>query len=154
MLTDDDVDVTDSMDRYRECVRHLWNTSLKPSTSEECSWDAVDQFEALAARIFELMVPPRRTGAWVYRVSPVVRTRIMINRGRETPYWDDPLVSVEPGDLELRLVGVFDWDPLARREYGLYRTEIVGSTRYPSVVNKAALVPVGSAVKVFARREA
>src|SRR5262249_1080570 len=128
-------DVTALMDGYRECVRHLWNMHFWKDAEPQQDWDLAEGFNAVAARLFQLLVLRPLGGAetevrpddWAQReplsflhvyVDP--RSEIMVNRGLDTGYWDDPLRVIEKGELDLRFLQFFDWWLLGFREFGLY----------------------------------
>jgi hypothetical protein len=73
----------------------------------------------------------------------------MVNRGKGTGYWDDPLRSVDKGEIDLRFVQFFDWSELGFREFQFYRGRIVGSEKHPHLVGRDALIPVATGVRVF-----
>lgn len=157
-------DVTALMNKYRECVRHLWNTQFWQPASQDQDWDERDAFEDIATALFREMVLAR-LGRDDVEVKPeywspqeplpflhVVtdpESEILVNRGKSGPYWDAPLRHVVKGELELRFIHYFDWGVLEFRDYAFYLTRIVGSEEHPEVVGRDALVPVVSAVKVY-----
>jgi hypothetical protein len=156
-------DVTPLMNDYRECVRHLWNTHFRSQADANLDWDMADQFNAIAAQLFEALVLTRvgsaglhvQPDSWLPRavldVLHVVvehRSEIMVNRDRDGGYWDHPVTTVEAGELDLRFLQYFDWDVLGTRDLAYYRVRIVSSLKYPELVGKDALVPVGPSVKV------
>ena len=158
------MDVTAVLDSYRECVRHLWNTYFWREAEARNDWDLSDEFETVAKRLFRVLVLKPLQGAdaesvregsatqepWTFlRVEVEQRSPIMINRGVNTGYWDDPLVIVSHGELDLHFVDFFDWTSLGFRDFGLYRVRIAGSKAHPSLLGRDALVPVGPGVKVF-----
>ncbi len=162
-------DVTDVVNAYRECVRHLWNTHFWKDAEPGQNWDLRDGFDEVAAQLFRLLVlrklgreeievPPdywaEREPLPFLRVEVDTRAEIMVNRGLATGYWDDPLRVVEKGELDLRFLQFFDWWLLGFREFSFYRVRIVGSGKHPHLVGKDALLPVGASVRVLHERAA
>jgi hypothetical protein len=126
-------DVTDILQSYRECVRHLWNANylnLLPNTQDQ--WGLRDNFDDACSILFgalvvdriglssahdaaHLLSPNRRPSppplAWL-RVVPLAdcRAPILINRDitADSGYWDHPVKRVSSQDVELRLVHWFD----------------------------------------------
>jgi hypothetical protein len=153
------MDITALMNQYRECVRHVWNGWFYQSVSSREDWDLRDRFERIRLALFEALVVCHVApvaGSTMDRVDSMVpmaaiairingRSSIMVNRGVSTGYWDDPLDSVVADDVDLRLIGLFDWSELGFRECSLYRVRIVASARFPSVVGRDALVPASDA---------
>ena len=162
-------DVTAQLDIYRECVRHLWNTYFWRDAEPSLDWDLQNAFDDVAALLFRTLVLQKighdsnvRPDYWADREPmPFLRlevanghTTIMVNRGIGTGYWDDPVSIVATGELDLRFIQFFDWSLLGFREFELYRARIVGSEKYPHLVGRDALLPVGTSVKVYELRVA
>jgi hypothetical protein len=156
-------DVTPLMDDYREAVRHLWNTHFRRLAEADQDWDLRDAFDEIAARLFGALVLRQLDEdedavlpAYVAPEKPIPflrlevdpRSSIMVARANARGYWDDPLTTVEKGDLRLCFIQFFDWSVLGFREFGLYHARILKSDRYPHVVGRDALVPVGATVRV------
>lgn len=119
-------DVTDILQSYRDCVRHLWNANflnLLPTTRDR--WALRDQFDDACSILFGALVvdriglssaadaahilsPNRRPSAsplaWL-RVVPLVDcgAPIMINRDAtaDNGHWDHPVTRVLPQEVEL-----------------------------------------------------
>jgi hypothetical protein len=157
-------DVTVVMDRYRECVRHVWNAYFAAEAREDADWDAIDDFNAAAGYLFRALVL-RELGHEAGEADSLVETRqepllflrvvvdpiaeIHINRELTSGYWDYPLTRVAKDDLELAFLGYFDWAVVDHRDFAYYRVRIVGSAKYPDVVGKDALVPIGPHIRVL-----
>jgi hypothetical protein len=162
-------DVTPLMNAYRDCVRHLWNTYFQRDAESEQDWDLRDEFNAVAAQLFRALIlwkvqreetevqpdeqEPRAPLGFLHVVVEP-RSEIMINRQTASGYWDYPMTVVEREDLDLRFLQYFDWDVLGFRDFAYYRVRIVGSTKYPQVVGKDALVPAGRHVNVYCEASA
>lgn len=162
-------DITHLMDTYRECVRHLWNTYFQREAELRQDWDLRDQFCDASLLLFRALVlrGVGREDAGVLpdyhgdqqplmcvqlHVEP--RSEIMVNRSGAGGYWDDPVKLVEAGECDLRFIRFFDWSDLSFRDFAFYRVRIVGSSRYPHLVGRDALLPVTTSVKVFCERGA
>ncbi len=157
-------DITATIDRYRETVRHLWNAALWSDSDLPKDWDLSEEFEEIAASLFDVLVlwriGLRNVTSRAVDVGPVeplpflrieltTDSRVMVNRGDRTGYWDDPLTTAGRGELDLRFIGLFNWSPLDFRDYDLYRARIVGSRKYPHLVGRDVLLPIGTAVRVL-----
>jgi hypothetical protein len=148
-------DVTESMLRFRECARHLWNASLRTS-----DWDDHDDFNAVCALLFRSIVlrpigaadaladpavftVPRSNPSRFLRVVPAVDSGVPILINRTSPasgYWDDPVKSVKPGDVDLRFSWVWDWDEIGHRELEYLEVLVEASPTHPQVAGRYALV--------------
>jgi hypothetical protein len=157
-------DVTERMNGYRECVRHLWNTHLRANAESSQDWDLRDEFNEVTARLFRMLVlRPLGREEWEFlpdhwakrqpfpflHVAVEPTSEILVNRELESGYWDHPLKVVDSRDLELRFLQYFDWWDLGVKDLAFYRVRIVGSTKYASLIGKDALLPVGGNVKVL-----
>jgi hypothetical protein len=157
-------EVTDRMHSYRECVRHVWNTHFRMEGERQPDWDLRDQFCDAALILFQALVLrgldiADSTLLADYRgdqeplmflrleVEPV--STILVNRTGAGAYWDDPVTRIERGDCDLRFIQFFDWSDLDFRDFAFYRVRVVGSSRYPHLVGRDALLPVTSSVKVI-----
>jgi hypothetical protein len=88
------------------------------------------------------------------RLEVAAASTILVNRTGAGTYWDDPMTRIEAGDCELRFIQFFDWSDLDFRDFAFHRARIVGSSRYPHLVGRDALLPVSSSVKVLYERAA
>lgn len=84
------------------------------------------------------------------RVVPSIAhgTPIMIENPREgdaTGYWDHPIGTVRPEDVELKYLEFFDWDRLGTREYRDYMVEILRFAGHPELERRRALLEVAHA---------
>ena len=159
------LDVTPTMDAYREAVRHLWNVHLRAAAEPVKNWDIRDDFNEIAALLFRLIVlRPLGREDWEFppdhwdtrgpfpflRVTVTLTSEILINRELRSGYWDFPLRAVNRGELDLHFIQYFDWWDLGQRDLAFYRVRVMGSRNHPAVVGKDALVPVSSSVAVLA----
>ena len=115
-------DITPIIEAFRETARHVWNSALK----ENATWDDRDDFDDLCAVLFRAMIvrpvgmpnvaipPGRERHPWALPFLVVVPriehgTQIRINRTPPSSgYWDDPVSSVVPNEIDLRFVRFFD----------------------------------------------
>jgi hypothetical protein len=156
------------MHTYRECVRHIWNTQFM-GNEQRPDWDVRDQFCDAALILFQALVfrgldvddsqlradyRGDQTPLMFLRLEVAVASTIMVNRTGAGTYWDDPVTRIEAGDCELRFIQFFDWSDLDFRDFAFYRARITGSSRYPHLVGRDALLPVSSTVKVLYERAA
>ena len=156
------MDVTGLMNAYRECVRHLWNAYFAAEARAETDWDAVEDFYAAAGYLFRALVlrkigrdgsdvdveECRREPLSFLHVALDPNGEVLINREQSSGYWDYPLTNVQKGDLKLAFLGFFDWSVADHRDFAYYRVRIVGSSKYPGVIGKDALVPIAPHVRV------
>lgn len=158
------VDITQLMNRYRECVRHLWNEYFWTDAETDKDWDLGDEYDQVAVELFSSLVL-RKIGRddvnlALYRVVPRnpllflrvevdSRSQVMINREIDSGYWDHPLNFVEKDELDLRFISFFDWDDLGFRNFELYLARIHASDKHPELVGRNALLPAGQGIKVL-----
>jgi hypothetical protein len=162
-------DVTALLDAYRECARHLWNTYFHADAKATQDWDIRDQFLDVAVLLLRSLVLSKvgrddipllpdyrgdQAPISAFHVVVGVRSEVMVARAGVGGYWDDPLRALEPNDCELRFIQFFDWDHLGVRDFAFYRVRIVASDRYPHLIGRDALLPVGASVKVLCERAA
>jgi hypothetical protein len=134
------------MHTYRECVRHIWNTQFL-GNERPPDWDLRDQFCDAALILFQALVfrgldvddtelRPDYHGdqapLMFLRLEVSAASTILVNRTGAGTYWDDPVTRIEAGDC----------------------ARIVGSSRYPHLIGRDALLPVSSSVKVLYERAA
>ena len=157
-------DVTDRMQNYRECVRHIWNAHMRAEAEQFQDWDLRDEFcdaalilfRALVLRGFDVgeieLLPDYRAECRplsFLRLIIETSSRALINRTGDSGYWDDPVTQLEKGDCELHFIQFFDWSVLGFRDFAFYRVRIVNSSRYPHLVGRDALLPVTDTVKIL-----
>lgn len=149
-------DITERVARFRECARTIWNGYLREFLQSSRAFDVLDQFNEIERRLFYLLVlqeaPPALSNATGPFPIPCLRLQPASSGGApilvERPssdgnrYWDDPLCHIGATDLDLRLVGFFDWDEYGFRDYRFYLARIVGSAQHPQVVGRDALLDV------------
>jgi hypothetical protein len=107
-------DITYLMNKYRECVRHLWNSYFLEQLSPEDQWDISDEFDDICTMLFSsLVLNPigctSRKKSPGYKqfpeplpclhVVPLAESGTPIRINREvgaSGYWDYPLDLVKP----------------------------------------------------------
>ena len=152
-------DITELIQRHRECSRHLWNTYFWPQAETDDDWDLRDQFEDVSAKLFtSLVLWPIERESYVFnpaylcphrevpfiRVVPNGSCGIQINREISSGYWDHPITQVEEGDIDMRFIHYFDWWNVGHRDFEFFRVLIVSSIAHPELNGRHALVkPLG-----------
>ena len=149
-------DVTHLFSTYRECVRHLWNTYFRPVAEPTQNWDLCDEFDIIARGIFSSLVL-RPMEVFDHELAPeyaaepsvlpgfriVPGTPIFINRDLpRSGYWDHPVSRVRPDEVELHLLRFFDFDQLGYRDFRYFEIVVHASTKYPDIIDRAALIEV------------
>ena len=162
-------DVTHLFSTYRECVRHLWNAYFRPVAEPIQDWDVQGEFGTVAREIFSSLVlrpvglsdcdlslgwPREPLALPGFRVVPdgLYGARILINR--DLPRggsWDHPVSLVRPDEVELHLLGFFDFDELGFRDYRYFEVLIHSSPTYPDIVGRVALIEVHHAKVLFTK---
>ena len=118
--------ITQHIHKYRETVRHLWNTVFK----EDANWDTVDIFKNICDLIFEELILSRlKIDAPVlqvdsqgehlneYQIFVDHKGRLPLMVNRDIPasgYWDHPIKWIPPEDPpDIRPICFFDFEPFA-----------------------------------------
>jgi hypothetical protein len=152
-------DITADINRFREAARHLWNTWFTTRVNESTGV-VFEAFGRICEEIFEVLVLDRHDideggaqlnaqGFKSIRVVPAVAhgTPILVNRTNPAgPYWDDPTSVVKPVDVELELIGFFDWDSYRTIDMRYLRVRITSSAQIPSLAGREALLDVQYAI--------
>lgn len=154
-------DITDILNKYRECARHLWNNYF--FIDEELSsytQDQLDRYEAIDRHLFAELIldplakvscqeeyfrayPPSEPLSFLHIVPSVSgEVPILINRSGASGYWDDPVNKVASSEVDLRFIEYFDWNSYGRRDFKFYRVRIVKFLKYPQLEGRDALLEV------------
>jgi hypothetical protein len=151
-------DITELMQKHRECSRHLWNTYFWPQAETDDDWDLRDRFESIVAELFASLVlwPLEREefkptpANWeplkpveFIRVVPIkslLQCPILINREISSGYWDHPVTAIDSADTDMRFIQYFDWSNLGHRDFEFIRVHIARSIAHPEIVGHNALL--------------
>ncbi len=152
-------DITDLMQKHRECSRHLWNTYFWPQAEAEDDWDLRDRFEDIHVKLLSALVlwPLERedqepTPAYWHPLKPVSFIRVvpsdlcanacpvLINREIASGYWDHPITEVAASDIDMRFIHYFDWSNIGHRDFEYIQVLIVSSITHPELIGRHALV--------------
>ncbi len=137
---------------YREAIRHLWNSAFLPIDEVLRFGPCLDLFEEIDWLLFKALVceplgieMERRsnldplTGVKVILTSPSVPA--LINRTIPAAgYWDDPMKLLASSDVELAMIGFFDWDGDNVKDCAYYRVRILNNKSHPYLIGRDALV--------------
>jgi len=144
-------DITDLMNAYRECSRHVWNAYF---LRRENIGSALDGFWGVNQRLFESLVvdqlsyegeaehpnlPPP-----ALRVVPRERSPILIkdlNAPGQASFWGVVKdLFVGPEDITLAFVDYFDWSNLKERDFRFYRCKILSFPSMTEFEGREALI--------------
>jgi hypothetical protein len=155
-------DITDRLNKYRECARGIWNNFLRSDIDAETH----DSFSAICEHLMQELVlktigrpEHRRAGPdepypflHIVPVAPTVP--IMINRPSHdrNKYWDDPVRDVSQRGSDLLFIDYFDWDNIGFIDFQYYRVAIAGFDGQPHLAGRQALLDVHNA-QVFFQEE-
>ncbi|MBM4259311.1 MAG: hypothetical protein FJ147_25850 [Deltaproteobacteria bacterium] len=160
-------DVTQLLNRYRECVRHLWNTYFFEAAFSNTDWDLADEYEEICGQLFSALVlnqVDRRTHRKArafeqspqplsfFRVVPSATSGVPIHINREkkaSPYWDQQMTFIKPDEVDLRFIDFFDFGRLDFRELEYCRVRIVTSTANTDLADHDALLECQHVVVLF-----
>ena len=147
-------DITDIMNNYKECARHLWNTSFRTSNPTPSNIQSAFQFDEINERLFDELVLTRigKTGfrkksneeAWPFleiklsaEECPALINRPSKDNGK---YWDEPINRLNKDDVELNFISYFDWDEFNYIDYRYYKTKINSFQGHPHLIGREALI--------------
>jgi hypothetical protein len=129
-------DVTDLMNSYRECARHVWNVYF--GTQENTS-HLERLYEGIRKLLFEGLVLVQLEGnsssqdqSPVLRVVPIASVPILIRRPSDDRnwYWDEEQgIQVDRDEIELVFADYYDYSVYPVRDFRFYRCKIL---RFPS----------------------
>lgn len=160
------IDLTHTVTMYRECLRNIWNLFLINYIPTEDKWTYVDCFDNIIVQLFSMFLTQYKSDGYLLesdflasRSNPIMNIHIVpafeygvpISINRNIPpsgYWDYPKNIIEPKEVDLRYIGLFDFDLLGFRNFEFYLVRIVNSTTDKLVINRNALIRVKHA-KVF-----
>ncbi|MDP3839375.1 MAG: hypothetical protein Q8Q54_10680, partial [Methylococcales bacterium] len=142
--------ITDSINRYRECVRSIWNIYFMAQYQATDNWDLLDSFKRIKQELFDsiVLIPaiPDDEEEFNYRLGslcPMIkiipaRNRkwdipVEINRtkGETSGYWDHPVTRIS-SPAEILFVEFFDWNSYGFIDMSKIIAEI---TDYPANQN-------------------
>lgn len=159
-------EITQILNGYRECVRHLWNTYFIIKVSSNQSWDLLDEYDEICKQLFNSLVLSQIDGPTYnkavysdsspepllfFRVEPIVETGIPLHVSREKEnvhYWDYPITQIKSGDADMRFIDYFDFDLFGFRDFQYCRVRIINSTVYPELIGHDALI-VCSHIRIY-----
>lgn len=154
-------DITDIVDDYRECSRHIWNTYFRYLEEGDMKFSAVNEalFYAMVLAQFnktQVGLAPtmiNKEPLFYLRITPISPhgTPIMINRTGDSGcgYWDDPVNRVKPDEVDLRFLEFFDFaESQDFRDWRYYLVRIKGFPTQLHLEGRDALIDA-SDVRVF-----
>lgn len=160
-------DITKIMNRYRECIRNLWNIYFLEQTSQGDDWDRYDKYEEICGLLFSALVLKfvdrlscKKSLAYelikepilFFRVVPCAESGVPIYINRDVPctgYWDYPLNIIKPSDVDMRFVDFFDFNLKGFRDFQYCRVRIVGSNTYSEIIGRDALLESNNVKIIF-----
>ena len=142
--------VTKIFQRYKECARHLRNTYYIPNSEHD--WDTLEDFDEVKVLIFKHMVLNELlekyddfewfgkpfTNFEVVPSSDICP--IMINREKQSGYWDHPIEKIGQADFKMAFISYFDWNSHDQIDFRYYRVRIIESEKYPELIDFDALI--------------
>jgi hypothetical protein len=147
-------EITNVLNKYRECSRNLWNTHFLSNPSPSIP-DMRERFDEIDKYIFSalVLVPlgkeelegiGDREPLLPIKIVPIGdgSVPIMINRpsSDRNKYWDDPVNQAKASEIDLRFIGYFDWNQYGYADFRYYLTRIVSFQKYPHLVGRDALI--------------
>lgn len=146
-------EITDLLETYRECARHLWNVYFRENNAPERE----HLYEEIRKRLFGALVlvhidDPAGGANPTLKVVPIAAVPILIRRPSEDGnwYWDQEQdLQVEAGEIQLLFSDYYDYWQYASRDFRFYLCKILSFPKHSEYEGRDALIEVGHA-KVFA----
>lgn len=154
------IEITHLMNRYRECVRHIWNLFFLELLTEEAQWDISDEFDEICVKLFSsLVLNPmgclslKKSSSYerspiplpclsVVPSSELGSASIHINTEKEkaSGYWNYPFDTIKSTDVALCFIDCFDFDKLGYKNLEYYMVRIVDSSKNSDIIGRNALI--------------
>jgi hypothetical protein len=129
--------ITDSINRYRECVRSIWNIYFMAQYQATDNWDLLASFERIEQELFDsiVLIPAISDDEeeFDYRLgSPCPMIKIISSQHPDpSGYWDHPVTRIS-SPAEILFVEFFDWNSYGFIDMSKIIAEI---TDYPANQN-------------------
>ena len=128
-------DITEILNDYRECSRHIWNTYFRFLEEGDSLFWSVEEALLNQLVLSQINKPPVCLMTTSGNKEPILYLRIiptsdcgspaMINRTGDSGYWDDPVNMIKPEEIDLRFLEFFDFaGPQDYRDWKYYRARI------------------------------
>lgn len=148
---------------YREAIRHLWNSTFSILDESLRFGVCLDLFEEIDALIFRALVceplgiefKEKATNDPIInlKVIPInllTEVHVLINRSiPASGYWDYPIKVLNVSDVDLALIGFFDWDEYSQKDCHYYRVRIIDCKSQPNLIGRDALIETFNANVFF-----
>jgi hypothetical protein len=142
-------DVTDLMNRYRECSRNVWNTCLGTEMGDAVSGAVDRSYDQIRKLLFDGIVTVRLTGTAehdpILIVAPMPSLPILIRRPSHDNnyYWDqEPDLRFEDGLVQLTFIDYYDFFKGPVRDFRFYRCRVAKFPTRREYEGREALVDV------------
>lgn len=140
----------EAMNRFRLASRELFNNYFKlPGPSSKEGWQWEGRFSEVEAVLYHTLVgePASLSSTRYGELQPDVlvelsegfRGPVMVNRGVDSGYWDDPTTDIS-NEVRLLFVRFFDWNLLGYRDNRYVRVHISEWDAHPELVGRHALI--------------
>jgi hypothetical protein len=143
------MELDELVNRFRIAGRELFNHWFRVRDPyQNNGWELEERFSEIEALLFQKLVtePAGLPNVHYGEPNPRIQLRlatdrapIMVNRDKESGYWDHP-INVVTTDAELRFITFFDWDQLAFRNNQYVRVLVTAWPSHPEVSGKHALI--------------
>lgn len=142
--------VTKIFQRYKECARNLRNTYYIPQSDQDL--DTLEDFDEANVLLFKHLVLNELLEKYddfkwfekPYNEFIVVPTSdicpIMINRDKQSGYWDHPITRIEQKDLKMAFINYFNWSSHDQIDFRYFHVRIIESEKYPQLIDFDALL--------------
>lgn len=138
---------------YREAVRHLWNSAFSTIDEPLRFGVCLELFEEIDRLVFKSLVceplgirleeKATSTPFLDFKVIPISSSDVPVMVNRSIPasgYWDHPVRMLRATDVDLALIGFFDWDEYNIKDCAYYRVRISDCISQPDLIGRDALI--------------
>jgi len=149
--------ITDLLNRYRECVRSIWNTYFFEQYNGTENSDLIESFSKIKQEIFDsivlvsvladceafdyvlgfpcsrIKIVPRHMNSWDIPVE------INRNKGEISGYWDHPISRIN-SQADLVFIDFFDWNPYGFIDMSRIVAEISDYPKNPNLIGHRFIV--------------
>lgn len=156
------INVTPSIDEYREAMRHLWNMHFRSRIGEDIAIDErTDHWDAICALLFESLVlfdlgkgpshQGHRSSAKPYpflHVVPRCQGSVPSLYVEDTSRTQSDEVQLS-GEVDMHFVECSNWGDFGFLDFDYYSVEIARCPERPDLVGRRAMVPTRSTEVFF-----
>jgi len=142
------MNVTSKFNKYREVIRHLWNTGFYNDGT--ANWNDHEIFLEIDKLLFGQLVLNAiaetkhidfTSASTMFRLKGTSNgLPVIVNRTGDGGYWDHPVTALVHDEYEIQFESYFDWDELGIKDCRYIASRILNSKKHPEIAGHKALV--------------